>query len=438
MKRSCLYIAAALALLTLASTASADTTIKRYMFSTQKAEDIKTELGKMNVKLSQHWKAPATGRPMRVTGVGSSGFPTTFLIEQAGGGFHVYAERRRPQHPTGALPYVTQEVVFDTPDPGVSPVGTLSYPSTGGPFPGVVLVAGTGAHDRDAGMSLHKTLAVLADHLTRQGFAVLRYDKRGVGLTGGKRHPDSTTDDYAADALAAVRFLKIQPNVRASQVGIVGHSEGGIIASMAAAQAPADLGFIVMLGGTGLPGIDIKSLQDAVARRADGMDESLVLLNRSQERELFEIAASDRTRHDALAAMRAATLALPAATRTALEIPPEGIPDEAFEAMLTPWFRRFLSLDPRQYLNRVTCPVLALGGEKDLQVPAAENLQAIERALTSRSSQTVVRLLPGLNHNFQTARTGKASEYFLIDETIAPMALELMSTWMKKVLHRDI
>lgn len=166
------------------------------------------------------------------------------------------------------------------------------------------------------------------------------------------------------------------------------------------------------------------------------MDESLVLLNRSQERALFEIAASERTRLDALAAMRAATLALPAATRTALEIPPEGIPDEAFQALLTPWFRRFLSLDPRQYLNRVTCPVLALGGEKDLQVPPAENLKEIERALASRSPQTVVRQLPGLNHNFQTARTGKASEYFLIDETVAPSALALTSTWMKKVVRQ--
>jgi fermentation-respiration switch protein FrsA (DUF1100 family) len=191
-----------------------------------------------------------------------------------------------------------------------------------------------------------------------------------------------------------------------------------------------------MLGGTGLPGIDIKSLQDAAARRADGMSEPLVLLNQSQERELFEIAASDRTRPEALAAMRAATLALPAATRTALEIPPEGIPDEAFEALLTPWFRRFLSLDPRQYLHRVTCPVLALVGEKDLEVPPAENLPEIERALKGRSAGTVVRQLPGLNHNFQTARTGRASEYFLIEETFAPSALSLMSSWMKKVVQQ--
>lgn len=437
MKSSFVRFVASLALAALPPTVFAESTIKRYMFSTQKAEDIKTELRSLTVKASEESRSPVTGLPIRMTGAGSSGFATTFLIEHVDGHFHVYAERRRPQHPTAPLPYLTQEVVFDTPDSGVSPVGTLSYPSTGGPFPGVVMVAGTGPHGRDGGMSLHRTLAVLADHLTRQGFAVQRYDKRGVGLTGGKRHPDSTTDDYAADALAAVRFLKIQRNVRASQVGIVGHSEGGIIASMVAAESPAEVRFIVMLGGTGVPGIDSKSLQDAAARRAEGMGESLILLDQSQERELFEIAASGRTRLDALAAMRAATLALPAATKTALEIPPQGIPDEAFEALLTPWFRRFLSLDPRHYLDRVTCPALALGGEKDLQVPPAENLKEIERALKSRAPQTVVRQLPGLNHNFQTARTGMASEYFLIDETIAPSALGLMSTWMKQVVGHD-
>lgn len=417
------------------SATNTENSIKRYMFSTHTLADVKAEFSKRKLVLANAWKAPAAGLPMRVIAVGASGFTTPFLIEQAAGRFHVYAERHRPQHPVAPLPYVTQEVVFDTPDPKVSPVGTLSYPRSGGPFPGVVLVAGTGAHSRNAGMSLHQTLTVLADHLTRQGFAVLRYDKRGVGLTGGKPHPGSTTDDYAADALAAVRFLAIQPNIRPAQIGIAGHSEGGIIAAMVAADAPAEVRFIVMLGGTGLPGIEIKRLQDAAARRADGMHESLVLLNQTQEHELFEIAASNRTRDDALAAMRAATLALPAATKAALEIPPEGLPAEAFESLVSPWFRRFLALDPRPYLQRVTSPVLALVGEKDLQVPPSENLKEIEGSLKRAAPGTLVRQLPGLNHNFQTAKTGKASEYFLIEETIAPSALALMSTWMKNVIH---
>ena len=443
-----MYIRFLLLALTMASSVqAADTTrngnrvtlsensIKRYMFSTANVAGIKAEFNKLKVTVTDEQKASRTGFPTRITAIGPSGYATPYFIEHADGRFHVYSERRRPQHPTAPLPYVVQEVVFDTPNPEVSPVGTLSYPKSGGTFPGVVLVAGTGPHDRDAGVSLHKTLAVLADHLTRQGFAVLRYDKRGVGLTGGELHPGSTTDDYAADALAAVQFLKIQANIHPGQVGIVGHSEGGIIASMVAAEAPTDVRFIVMLGGTGLPGVEIKSLQNAAARRAEGMQESLVLLNQTQEGELYQIAASKLSRPEALAAMRAATHALPAATKATLEIGPKGIPDEAFERyFLTPWTRRFLALDPRDYLKKVTCPVLALGGEKDLQVPSAQNLAEIERALKHAAPSSMVRQLSGLNHLFQTAKTGKESEYFLIEQTIAPSALNLMSTWMKQAV----
>lgn len=411
-------------------------TIKRYLFSVDTYAGVQAEFDKRKLQVANAPRAPARQFPVRLTATGRSGFPTPFLIEQANGRFHVYAERRRPQHPAAPLPYVSQEVVFDTANPEVAPVGTLSYPSSGGPFPGVVLVAGSGPHDRDGGMSLHKTMAVLADHLTRQGFAVLRYDKRGVGLTGGELHPGSTTDDYAADALAAVRFLQIQPQVRPAHIGIVGHSEGAIIAAMVAAQAPAEVRFIVMLGGTGLPGTDVQTLQDAAARRAEGMQEALVLLNQSQERELLDIAASNRNRVDALSAMRAATIALPAATKTELGIPAEGLPDDAFEGLLTPWHRRFLALDPRVYLNRVTCPVLALGGEKDQQVPPVVNLNEIERALKRASPLATVRQLPGLNHNFQTARTGHPGEYGLIEETIAPSALALISTWTKDVTSK--
>ena len=393
----------------------------------------------MGVLLTDALAAPAQGRTIWITGTGPSGFPAPYRIDHVGGRFHVYAERRRPQHPVAPFPYVSQEVRFSTPDPGVAPVGTLTYPKSGGAFPAVVLVAGTGAHNRDAGMSLHKTLLVLADHLTRQGFAVLRYDKRGVGLTGGERHPGPTTDDYAADALAAVRFLKMQPNIDPRRIGIAGHSEGGIIAAMVAAEAPEDVGFIVMLAGTGLPGQENQSLQGAAFARADGVPEALILLNQKLERGQLTIAASKLGRQEALDAMRMATKALPAEDKEKLEIPAEGLPAEAFEALLSPWFRRFLALDPRSYLEKVTCPVLAIVGEKDLQVPPAENLQGIERALERGANRhATVRQLAGVNHNLQTARTGKLSEYFLIEETVAPSVLELLSTWMKDVTrHKD-
>ena len=409
--------------------------IKRYMFSKESFKAVETEFNLRKITFAKAPAVPARGRTTRITGIGPSGFPTPFVIDHVASAFHVYAERRRPQHPAVAVPYIVQDVIFDTPEPEVSPVGTLTYPKKGGPFPAVVLLAGSGGHDRNAGMSLHKTLLVLADHLSRQGFAVLRYDKRGVGLTGGRLHPLSTIDDYSSDALAAVRFLQAQPNIDPAKIGIVGHSEGGIVAAMVAARAPQDVRFIVMLGGSGLPGTELKLLQDAAVRRADGMSEELIRLNWEQERELYEIATGTRSRGDALAAMRAATAALAPQTKTALEIPPEGIPDEAFEDLLSPWFRHFLALDPQLYLEKLRCPVLALVGEKDLQVPPAENLEAIRRALKQNHQRTNVRQLPGLNHAFQTAKTGKVSEYFLIEETVAPSALALITSWMKNVTH---
>ena len=409
--------------------------IKRYLFSTDTFEAVATEFDRMGVAFADAPQSPAPGRTTWTTGTGPSGFPAPYAIDHVRGRFHVYGERRRPQQPVAPLPYATQDVVFETPDPAVAPVGTLSYPASGGGFPAVVLVAGTGPHDRDGGMSLHKTLLVLADHLTRQGFAVLRYDKRGVGLTGGERHPGSTTDDYVADALAAVRFLQMQPNIDPRRIGIAGHSEGGIIAAMVAAQAPEEVAFIVMLAGTGLPGIEVKSLQDAAARRADGMPESLVSLNQSQERGLYEIAASQLEHPRALVAMGAATDALPDGVKTTLGIPAEGIPAAAYEDLLSPWFRRFLALDPAVHLEKVRCPVLALVGDKDLQVTPAENLAGIERALARGGNPraTVLRL-PGINHNLQTARTGKPGEYFLIEETVAPSVLAGMSSWMQDVV----
>ncbi len=421
-----------------------DTAIKRYWFSVDAASELKSAFAKRQVQLTGALTMPAEGKTLQIDGVGSSGIGSHFVIEQKAGQFHVYVERRRPQHPKTPLPYITQEVVFDTASPEVSPVGTFSYPAQGGPFPAVVLVAGTGAHNRDGNISLHKTLLVLADHLTRQGFAVLRYDKRGVGLTGGAAHPASTTEDYAADALAAVRFLKMQPQVNSQQVGVLGHSEGGLIAAMLAAQAPTEVSFIVMLAAPGLKGVELKSAQDAAARRADAMPEHLVLANQQQERQLYDIAASSLSEHQALAAMQAATAALPQKTKTLLDIPPQGIPDWAYQTLLTPWFRRFLQLDPAEYLTRVQCPVLVLQGGKDVQVPATANLQRISEALGNVAVQNgisvqdgnnkvKVLLLPELNHLLQQAKTGGVHEYLLLEQTIAPLALDHISSWLQQL-----
>lgn len=407
--------------------------IKRYLVSVDTAPALQDWLIRQQIRLDQAPTLPAAGQSVQLTGIGRSGIPSRFVLERShAGGLHLYAERDRPQHPVHPLPYQEQEVVFDTPDPAVAPVGTLSIPAgTAGPRPAVVLLAGSGPQPRDGQISLHKSMAVLADQLTRNGFVVLRYDKRGVGLTGGAAHPDSTLQHYTADALAAVRFLRMQPQVDPNRVGLVGHSEGGLVATMVAAQAPAEVQFVALLAAPALPGVVLKSQQDAAARRADGMAESLVLANQRQERELFDIAASDLPAQEAVAAMQAATLALPAILKTQLEIPPEGIPAQALTGLLSPWLRSFLQTDPQPYLRQLQCPVLALQGEKDLQVPAADNLPALQRALTAHRQAKVV-LLPGLNHLLQQAPSGRQSEYLLLSQTIAPQALTVLVDWLRQ------
>lgn len=405
--------------------------VKRYMFSCGSSPEIRTLMEKRGITLKTQPVAPPPGGRTGFIGAYKNGIENPYVVESTEGKLHVYIDLRRPQFPVPPLPYDSQEVVFDNPDAGISLVGTLTLPRKGGPFPAVVLVAGTGAHTRDEVVSLHKILLVLADSLTRKGMAVLRYDKRGVGQSGGKADPLSTTDDYASDARAAVRFLRIQPEIDPARVGIIGHSEGGIIAPMVAAGNP-EVAWIVLLAGTGLPGMDVQILQETAMMQAGGVDERIIRANERQNKVVFPMIIATKDDAEAIKKFRAAEReVLTAEERKLIGLPDEGMPDEAYRAYLTPWFRRFLELDPRPFLEKVACPVLALNGEKDLQVLPDENLREIERALERGGNKRCsVRRLPGINHMFQSAPTGALDEYRNIEETFAPLVLDMISDWI--------
>ena len=411
--------------------------IKRFMFDCAAVADIRAQFEKRGLLIVTEPVSPKPGQAAGFSGSYRNGIQNSYVIENTGGKLHVYIELRRPQYPIPPLTYIEQEVVFDNPQAGLSLVGTLSYPKTGGPFPAIVLIAGSGAHTRDEMVSLHKIFLVLADHLTRRGLAVLRYDKRGVGLSGGQADPDSTTDDYASDVRAAVRFLAIQPNVDPRKIGLVGHSEGGIIAPMVAADTP-EIAFIVMLAGTGLPGLEIRMHQENVLGRASGRDEKAVLANDRLNRSIYPMIIATKDNAAAIRKIRSAEKeVLTAEERKLLEYPDQGFPDEAYRGLLTPWFRRFLELDPRPYLARVRCPVLALNGGKDVQVLADENQDEIKKALAGGGNAgAVVKKLPGINHMFQTAPTGMPDEYRNIVETFAPSALQTISNWILGVVDK--
>lgn len=338
--------------------------------------------------------------------------------------------RRRSQVPIKPYPYDEENVRFPNTKAAITFAGTLTLPRTPGPHPAVVLVSGSGPQDRDETVFEHKPFLVIADALTRRGIAVLRVDDRGVGGSSGSRE-EATSDDYTDDALAAMAFLKGRPDIDGARIGLVGHSEGGLIAPLAASRS-RDVAFIVMLGGPGLPGSELLLHQTRALQLASGNPRQTVEFN---VRLLARVLGIVMKNTDEATIQRQVDAAL------LDELAKIGKGDEATRARVqasmdlpryrTPWMRFFLLYDPRPVLEKLTIPILAMNGEKDLQVLATENLAAIDaafQAASNRNGRTL--LLPGLNHLFQTAKTGTVTEYATIEETFAPAALAAMADWI--------
>jgi pimeloyl-ACP methyl ester carboxylesterase len=341
-------------------------------------------------------------------------------------------EVRRPQVPARPYPYDEEEVTIENPGAGVRLAGTLTIPRSTPPFPAVVLITGSGPQDRDETILGHKPYLILADHLTRLGIAVLRCDDRGMGKSTGSL-AGATTRDLAGDTRDELNFLKSRKEVDPRRVGLIGHSEGGIIAPMIAAESK-EVAFIVMLAGSGVPGDEILSAQQALIAKANGVQDSLISSASALNKKLYSIVKQTPDSMLAAKALREILIKYhpPAAdTSGSLSSKIEEADQRMIAGLLSPWLRFFMSYDPRPALTRVTCPVLALNGEKDLQVPAKENLREVEKALRSGGNHDiVVKELPGLNHLFQTATTGSPLEYAKIEETISPAVLKMVGEWI--------
>ncbi|HEX9172234.1 MAG TPA: alpha/beta fold hydrolase [Telluria sp.] len=322
--------------------------------------------------------------------------------------------------------YSSSEVSFANDAAKVTLAGTFSVPHGKGPFPAVVLVHGSGPLDRNEEVFDHKLFLVLADHLNRQGIAVLRYDKRGVGKSSGV-YKGSTSFDFASDAEAAVRYVRGRPEVATRHIGIIGHSEGGLIAPLVASRDAA-LGFVVLLAGPGVRGEQLMVEQMALGSKANGATDEVVARERAANTAVLAALASEPLLE---AAKLKAGLVVEEARRNGTL--PEGM-DAKLKMFSTPWFHTFLRHEPGPALQATRQPILVLNGERDLQVPAAMDLAAIRTALKG-NPRAVVKELPKLNHLFQTANTGAMSEYFGIDETIAPLALDTVSDWIRATVR---
>jgi len=332
----------------------------------------------------------------------------------------------RPQHPEPPFPYDAEDVEIENAEDGVTLAGTLTLPEGDGPFPAAVLLSGSGPQDRDETLVGHKPFLVIADHLTRNGIAVLRYDDRGFGASTGD-FASAVVDDFVTDALAARDFAADHPRIDPGAVGLVGHSEGGLVAPMAAAQNP-DIAFIVCLAPVGVPGDEVLVSQQVALTRAAGAPQNVAdQVGDAMQRVVDAIkAGGDR---DAVRAPLRDVLALqnPAATPDSLD----AIVDSQIGFFASDSMARFIEIDPADYFEQLAQPVLALFGEIDRQVVESVNVPPIDRALDRAPTGDVTILVyPGLNHLFQTAASGSTQEYAQIEETFSPKALEALSSWI--------
>ena len=371
---------------------------------------------------------------------------TTLVIIKLSIGLVAAVNGQRPQEPKPPYPYYEEEVFFLNEKHGVQLAGTLTLPQSKGPFPAVVLISGLGPQNRNEEMFGHKPFLVLADYLTKLGIAVLRVDDRGVGNSTGS-FSEATSQDFAADALAGIEYLKTRKEINHGKIGLVGHGEGGLIAPMVAAQS-GDVAFVVMMAGPGLRGDQIVLGAGGADCKGGWMSDELVAEIRAAQERIFAIIKQEKDRSVAeTRIMKEAEVFHELAVRIKTEAPEskkktaENVAaaiESQIQLFLSRWFRFYLMYDPRTALMKMKCPVLVLNGERDIQVPAKENLEAIRQALESGGNKDYTLLMqPNLNHLFQTAETGAISEYEQIEETISDLALNTVSNWILHHTSRD-
>lgn len=342
----------------------------------------------------------------------------------------------RPQEPVKPYPYYSEDVTFKNEKAGITLAGTLTLPKKEGNYPVAILISGSGQQDRDEEILGHKPFLVLADHLTKNGIAVFRYDDRGVGQSGGNPIT-GTSADFATDTEAALAYLKTRPEINKKKIGLIGHSEGGMIAPMVAEKNP-DVAFIVMLAGPGIMGSELLVLQNYLQGKADGLPED----------ELAKLTAINKKIYDAVTSENDVKIMKKNAANIINSemgsfFASKGIPQDEVntyvnaqtESVTSPWFVYFLKYNPAPVLEKVKCPILALNGDKDLQVAANANLDGIKRATEKGGNKKVTtKKLPGLNHLFQECTTGSVTEYGEIEQTFSPAALNEISGWINTVV----
>ena len=332
-------------------------------------------------------------------------------------------KKARPQDPQPPFNYHIEEVTFVNEKEGNTLVGTLTIPKGEGPFPAMVLVSGSGQQDRDEELMNHRPFWVIADYCALHGIAVLRYDDRGIGGSTGEVE-NATSMDFSYDAEAAFDYLRNRKEINASKVGILGHSEGGVINFMVSARRP-EVAFLISLAGPSVNGIEVLKEQQAAILRASGMSEEAIQFSGNANAQMFDIveASNDRVEADTLIRQLLKGWGYN-----------EELTEQTVGQMTSAWMYFFLKYDPAEAIVKTKCPALLLNGSKDLQVIASQNLPGYEKIIAEYGKTNLtLRELPDLNHLFQHCETGSPNEYFEIEETISPEVLEMIVGFVKEI-----
>ena len=338
---------------------------------------------------------------------------------------------RRPQEPVKPYPYYEEEVVFKNTEAQISLAGTLTLPNKNEKSPVVILISGSGPQDRDESFMGHKPFLVLSDYLTKQGIGVLRFDDRGHGKSTGD-FGKATTEDFSKDVLSAIAYLKTRNDIDINNIGLIGHSEGGIIAPLAANNSK-DIAFMVLLASTGISGTELSVMQSKTLRQFPVKDE---IAYEKNTRKAIAIVTSNKSESAIKIELTKHYNDFLRPILTSLNVPEKNMNlfiANQLKTSLKPWSRYFLQYNPADEIEKLQIPVLSLNGSKDSQVNAKINQEGIRNALIKGGNKDYKIIeLENLNHFFQECKTGKMDEYRKIEQTFSPTALKEISNWILK------
>lgn len=343
----------------------------------------------------------------------------------------------RPQTPQEPFTYEIKDICIENKKGEATLCGTLTIPDFANDHPLVILITGSGAQDRNEDIGGHKPFWVIADFLTNCGFAVFRYDDRGFGESKGDMR-NATTYDFMTDAAAVLHYFEDYPNIEKGSIGVIGHSEGGMIAWMLAAKYPKDVAFVISLAGPGVDVMDLMLKQTIDISISSGIDEDTVKMIGEMQKEVYKVTVNSKNSGELRTALKEIYdrygKDMTEEERAAYNLTDQGL-NMAVIQLSSPWLKYFLQFEPSKYLKKIKCPVLAINGNKDVQVNAEQNLEGIKSSINPKKCKVLeIHELEGLNHLFQTAEEGTVEEYYYLNETFSMDVLRIIEDFLYRNL----